>query len=166
MQLTGTFTWRDSFRIFLLAARPRLVWGIVGLMLVALAAFFLVTSWRDYLASVKDAPSPFALTFAVLFLLFLFGVYYPWIHFKAFRRSKLLSLPVTFILTDEALAFSNQYASGKYPWDLIVAARENRHLLLLYDAVGPFVPIPKRFLATNEMKARLYDLLRSKGLVG
>jgi YcxB-like protein len=163
LEIRGSFTWRDSLRIFFLASRPRRGWAIVGLLLCLLGATVLGLSWRDYLRD--GSGSPGGLTFACLVLIFLFGVYYPWVHFRSFRRSKTLSLPVTISLTDEAILVSNEFSSATLPWSLIVGVRSNRHLYLLYDAIHPLVAIPKRFVASASELDHLHSVLRDHHLV-
>lgn len=163
IELRGSYTWRDSFRVFLLSSRPRRGWAIAGVVILALAGWALYSSWTAYLRD--GSGSPGALTFSCGVLLWLFCVYYPWVHYKAFKRSKTLSAPVKITLEDEAIGFNQETLSARYDWSRIASARENAHLYLLHDEVGPVVAIPKRFASDDSVADSVRECLRQRKLV-
>jgi len=163
IELRGSYTWRDSYRVFLLSSRPRRAWAIVGAILLAALVWALYISWADFLRNGRGSPG--ALTYGSIVLVLLFGVYYPIAHYRAYKRSKSLSAPVTILLDDEAIAFSQEHLSARYLWPQIIAARENRHLYLLYNDAGPAVAIPKRFADDASQSDSLRAMLRARQLV-
>lgn len=166
MQVAGTLTWRDGFRAFLLASSPRKSYAIVGIVLVVVALVALCFTWREYLAGTKDTPSPFLLTGSILFLVLLFGVYYPLVYFRAFNRSKALTLPFTLTIADEGLTFENNLATARYSWQLFDALKESRHLIALYGEGRLRVVVPKRLLASRAEEDQLRRLIKSKLMLG
>jgi hypothetical protein len=75
------------------------------------------------------------------------------------------AVPWTVVVSDEGVAFSNELAAARFPWALITRAMENRHVYLLCDANGPMVAIPKRFVASDENRNLLREILRQRGLI-
>jgi hypothetical protein len=163
LELRGSFTWRDSLQAFWISVRPRPVWAIVGIALLALAVALASFEWRGYLKNGGHAPSP--LTYSLVVLIFMFAVYYPWIHYQRFQKSKTMSLPVTYQFGNDEIIISNELSTTRFPWTIIVAARESKNMYLLYDAAGPQVAIPKRFATSPDAQSHLREQLASRGLV-
>src|SRR5882672_5164505 len=163
VEITGTFTWRDSLRAFWLSMRPRPVFAVVGICLGALAIGLLLVEWRAFIRDGTGHPG--GLTYSLLVLLFVFLLYYPWKHYRAFKKSRTLSMPVTFRFERNAITISTELMTAKCPWSEFVSARENSHLYLLRDVAGQAIPIPKRFANTHEIARAVHEQLRVRRLV-
>jgi hypothetical protein len=160
-EFSGTLTWKDSLHIYWLSIRPRPAWAAVGVLLLLLALFLLGMEWRDFL---NGGRAPGVLSYSLLVLTLLFFVYYPWQHYRAFKKSTRLSRPITFRFEPGQIIASEEMSTHRIPWSEITSVRESRHAYLLLDPVEARLGIPKR-MASEQQRGRLAEYIRTRGVV-
>lgn len=148
MRVQGTLTERDYVAAQFLHIRPRLIFAIIGLALLLLAAWAITIS--------KSLP----LIAALAFLAAWFAII-PWRARRTFREYKALSEPFSIEVRDDGLFFERANGSGLVPWGYLIKWRTNSSLVLLYPARNLFYLVPKHFFSDSEQfvqfQARLVE---------
>jgi len=162
ISVTGTMTWRDSLAAYLLLIRPRRSYAIVGVLLLFIAMVLQMFEWTRYIQT--GAGRPYVLISILLFLALNLGVYLPWHHYRAFRRSKLLGLPIEYRIDESGIQIHTQFGNSTIPWQVITSIKQNGSMYLLSDSVTLHLPVMKRFIESESAAQNLRILLRENGL--
>lgn len=162
VRIAGSIELRDYMRAQRLHLRPRLVVGLLGLLLLLLAlgaAGFRIYQWS---AGEIDASEAGLLPSLLLFLAAFFLLFLPWRLRRSYRRHRMLHAPFEIAFDDRTMSATNEFGHSSVPWSTFVRFRESKHVFLLYPADGLFHVIPKRLLSGDEEVNALRALLTEK----
>lgn len=133
MAIDGQLTEADYVASQYLHLRPRPVFAVAGILMLALAAW---TLW-------------FSRSPVLLACLALLGLHFLiWLPFKSrrlFRQYKALAEPATLEVREDGLFFRRPTGEYLVPWSHIVKWRHNEKLVLLYPADNAFHLVPRHF---------------------
>lgn len=148
MRVEGVIQESDYIRSQYLHIRPRPVFAVVGLLILLLFVWSLVS-----------APSWVMAAVTVYLALWLF-VFIPWRAKKNYRQYKALSEPVSIEVRDDGLFFKRENGEGLVPWSHIIKWRQSKTLLLLYPTSNVFHLVPSHFFLTPEAFSAFKEVLR------
>ena len=113
--------------------RPRPVFAVAGILMLALAAGAL---WRHF---------TFTLLACLLLFGFHFGFWLPHRSRRLFRQYQALADPVAVEVRADGVFFRRPTGEGLLPWTHVRKWRHSRTLVLLYPADNVFHLVPRRF---------------------
>jgi YcxB-like protein len=138
MVVEGTIEERDYIASQYLHLRPRPVFAVIGLLLLALFVWAL-------------AAAPSIIMFGVLvYLVSAYALYIPWSAKRNYRQYKALSTPVSMEIRTDGLYFKQQNGEGLVPWSHVHKWRHNKKMLLLYPTGNVFHLVPSHFFPSQE----------------
>lgn len=138
MPIEGQLTQNDYMAAQFLHLRPRPVFAVIGVILLALYAWALT-----------QKPS-FLLVGVGIYLAVYFTLLIPWQVRRTFRQYKALSELISVEIRDDGLFFKKPNSEGLFPWAHIIKWKRNKKLLLLYPADNLFYVLPSSFFPSQE----------------
>lgn len=150
MRAEGVIQESDYVRSQYLHIRPRPVFAVIGIVILALFAWSLAASFS------------WIMTGVVVYLVLWLGVFIPWYARKNYRQYKALSEPVAVEVREDGLFFKNSNGEGLVPWSHIVKWRRSDKLLLLYPASNIFHLVPSHFFPTQKAYAEFVEVLKTR----
>lgn len=150
MTITGTITESDYVAAQFLHMRPRVVFAVIGVLLVGLYLWFVL---------MRPKPFPIAL---LVFMVGYFTVYLPWAAKSAYRKYKAISEPVELELREDGLFARNPHAQSVTPWDHIGRWRKGKLMVLLYPTDNLFMIVPSHMFGSPEHYAEFTKALESR----
>lgn len=150
MVVEGTISEADYVAAQYLHMRPRPVFAIVGLLLLALFVWVIVES------------RSLVVIFAIVYPMVLFAIIIPWRAKRNFRQHKALSEPISIEIRENGLHRKSQYGESLTPWPHIHHWRQGRRLLLLYPASNMFYIIPGHFFPSPDEYEAFVDSIKAQ----
>lgn len=148
--IQGSLQEADYLAAQRLHIRPRPIFAVVGLMLLAVALVMLYAS-RSW-----------TLALALAFLFVVLFVYEPFKAKRLFRQYKALSQRTIVEIRDNGLFFKHENGEGLVPWSHVIKWRSNDKLLLLYPASGLFYLLPSHFFPSPDAFREFVTQVQSK----
>ncbi len=137
----------DYRRAALLHLRPRPVFGLAGILMLALAAFGAVHKICS--ADTWD-PSTFVPLGSLVFLGVYFFAVIPWRATRQFKQNRFLAHVAEFRIDAAGLRSQSDLGSMEIPWDHLHKWKESPRLILLYPTDATYLIFPRCLFAPAE----------------
>ena len=160
IELEGRLEPRDYVRAQYLTMRPRRIFVIAGLVVLAAFSWALWYSFFGGGAS-KRGIIDYLMLAAAAYLIFNFSVYVPWRARKTFRQQKSMQREIRWRFADTGVSIELEQSHGEVPWSDFLKWKENDHLFLLYVSDPLFYMLPKRLFESAGDVDGLREMLRS-----
>jgi hypothetical protein len=157
VEMRGTLTAGDFLAAQWLHVKPRRAYAIVGIALLALAAWLIWASFSVPRLRGNAWPLIGSLGFLCALLL--------WARHKSlrmYRQLRALQREIHFVPTDSGLFSESETGRGTTPWTDFVKWKHGNDLFLLYIADEIFHLIPERFFSSSEDVLGFRELLAAK----
>ena len=140
----------DCRRAVYLHLRPRPVFGVAGILMLALVALALALKFRS--------PTPWDLSTLMLvgcmvYLAVYFCVVIPWRTTKHYRQNRFLAHATDYRIDEAGLHVQSDLGTTEIPWDHLRKWKENKRLILLYPTDATYFLFPRRLFAPAEWEA-------------
>ena len=158
LEMSGVLEANDYIRAQYLHLRPRLLYKIIGVVVLALVV------WGYWLA-LNDTPyDAWDILFLALpiLLVFQFTVYLPWKTRRLYRQQKAMQRHLTYTIDDHGISVESDNGTWKTPWEDVHRFKMNDRLILLYVSDCLYQILPKRFLSEPNDYERLRGLVMEK----
>ena len=137
----------DYRRAVYLHLRPRPVFAVAGILMLALAVLALVLMIRSH-------PPWDPITLVLPGCLAYFAVYFfvmiPWQANKQFKQNRFLAHVAEFRIDAAGLRSQSDLGSMEIPWDHLHKWKESQRLILLYPTDATYLIFPRRLFAPAE----------------
>lgn len=149
----------DYRRAVYLHLRPRPVFVVAGLLILALAA---LGSVHRICSADTRAPSTFVPLASLAFLAVYFFVAVPWRATKHCKQNRFLSHAAECRIDETGLQTRSDLGATEIPWDHLYRWKENKKLALLYVTDAMYFIFPRRLFEPAEWEE--FRALASKNL--
>ena len=155
IEIAGMYEPSDYVRAQYLHIRPRPVYKVLGVLVLAL--FF----WAAWLVITDDEIDGLDFLFLamILALILNFTVYIPWKTRRVFNQQKALHRELVFKFDDSGISVTNENGQSTTPWDDYLRWKQNDQLALLYMSDCLYHMVPKRFFSDPADADRLIELV-------
>ena len=137
----------DYRRAAFLHLRPRPVFGVAGILILALAAFGAV---HKICSADTWNPSMFVPLGSLVFLAVYFFAVIPWRATRQFKQNRFLAHVAEFRIDAAGLRSQSDLGSMEIPWDHLHKWKESPRLILLYPTDATYLIFPRRLFAPAE----------------
>ncbi len=132
--------------------RPRPVWAVIGIPILAFLAYDAVEK--------LVFESSYSLTLWFACCIAFFALYLPWKAKRTYSQLKVLSEPLSVEFRDDGVFYQREHSQGLMLWSHFHKWRANKKLMLLYPASNMFIMVPSHFFATPEAFADAIAIAR------
>jgi hypothetical protein len=159
MEARGILEVREIFAAQWLHVKPRPVFAVLGVLLIALAMWAL---WFAFFDLSEHHWGGWLLLTCIAVLLLQFLVYAPYNLRRQYSQRKDLQRELAFVTSDAGLSIQTDHGAMSTPWQDYLKWKEGRTLFLLYLSDAMFQIVPKRFFASASDVDAFRDTLRSR----
>ena len=137
----------DYRRAVYLHLRPRPVFAVAGILMLALAVLALVLMIRSH---PPWDPITLVLPGCLAYFAVFFFVALPWQATRHFRQNRFLAHATEYRIDETGLHAQSDLGTTEIPWDHLHKWKENRRLILLYPTDATYFLFPRRLFTDAE----------------
>ena len=137
----------DYRRAVYLHLRPRPVFAVAGVLMLALVVLALVLMIRSH---PPWDPIMLVLPGCLVYLAVVFFVLIPWRATKQFKQNRFLAHATDYRIDETGLLVQSDLGTTKIPWDHLHKWKENKRLILLYPTDATYFLFPRRLFTSAE----------------
>ena len=141
LEMKGVIDASDYVRAQYLHLRPRLIYKILGFLVLAA---FVWAAWLSLTVGDLDVMDFVFIALPILLILN-FAVYLPWKTRRLYKQQKSLQGELTFSFDEDGVTVQSENGSWRTAWTDYVRWKKNDQLVLLYLSDCMYHMIPKRF---------------------
>ena len=158
IEVKGVLQPGDYVRAQYLHLRPRPIYKIVGIIILALSLW---AGWHS-ITSGDLSTLDYLFFLAIIFLILNFAVYLPWKTRRIYRQQKALHRELRMKFDDVGVTAENENGRSSTPWEDYLKWKQNDQLILLYFSDCLYHMVPKRFFADAHDFEKLRELIPGK----
>jgi len=158
IEVNGTLQPNDYVRAQFLNLRPRPVYKVVGVILLAAAIW---AGWYSFSQGDIELLD-YLFVAAILFLILNFAVYLPWKTRRIYKQQKAMQRELTYRFDESGVFASNENGQSTTPWEDYLKWKQNDHMILLYLSDCLYHMIPKTLFHQSDDFDKLLELVKSK----
>ena len=137
----------DFRRAVYLHLRPRPVFGVAGILMLALVVLALVLLIRSH---PPCDPITLVLPGCLVYLAVFFFVALPWQASRHFKQNRFLAHATEYRIDDTGLLVQSDLGTAKIPWDHLHKWKESKRMILLYPTDATYFIFPRRLFTAEE----------------
>ncbi len=158
IEFKGIFEPNDCVRAQYLHCRPRPLYKVLGVVVLALAF------WAAWLMLTSDDFGIFEVAYflAIGYFILNYTVILPWSARRMYRQQKALQREMHFRFDDSGASASSEIGNSDIPWGDYLKWKKNDHMILLYISDRMYQMLPRRMFANPGDFDRLGELLTDR----